>query len=43
LEVPFVSVADVNATTMVVLDPPDEALQPVDQGAANTDSAAFVG
>jgi hypothetical protein len=28
---------------MVVLDPPDEALQPADQSVANTDSATLVG
>jgi hypothetical protein len=43
LEVPFVTVADVNATRIVLLDPPDEALQPADQGVADADSAASVG
>jgi hypothetical protein len=41
LEVPFIAVADINATTMVVLDPPDKALQPADQGAADTSVGQF--
>jgi hypothetical protein len=43
LEAPFVAVADINATTMVVFDPPDEALQPADPGVADADSATLVG